>query len=339
MRIRKGSNSNKSNQNQEGPGPVAPVLAHVHKPSRRTDAGGAYFVLPVGLVAQLPHETQQQLVDIADQLGRMHPEWAHTVTYQVLPWARYRPADLSPQELSWYGIVQDMDPVRGEVGYFRSGTPLPPDHAVGYRPTLDKVPVLPGTHPGARPPLLPSMPNTQAPGAGHQAVATNIRAARAAQVATIQQRVAALHAADPSVDHTWAQGIATADELWGPDQRWRTLLQNTTTAPHVDVRRPTPAEAPPRPVPAPAAAPTPPAAAAQPQPNPSTAVHPKPQQPPRQATAAAPETPVVVGAAADGPSAPEPAGEPPADDLSAYQEELEALEADLSHIFRPGNSQ
>lgn len=321
MRIpRKGNQSNKSKAQDDGPGPVSPVLAHVRsRGRRRTDAGGAYIVLPVGLVDQLPHELQQQLVDIADQIGQLHPDWAQNITYQVLPWARRRPADLTPEELTWFGITQDMDPAGGDIAYWRSGEQLPPDHVVGHRSTLDVVPVLPGTHPGARPPLLPAMPHTPAPGTGHQAVAVNARLARASQVATIQQRLAILQAADSSVDHAWAQGIATADELWGSDQKWRTLLQNTTHTPTIDVRRPTPAEAPPRPAPAAAAA------------DKSGELSPKTSASTDVGEQADPAPSAAEVAASDSTAA--------GDDLSEFEGELAALEADLSNIFKPGSSE
>src|SRR5664279_1359513 len=65
------------------------------------DAGGAYLVLPYGLLHTLNGDRQQHLVDILTALAAIHPRWAATTTYQVLPWTRIRPGDLSDEELTW----------------------------------------------------------------------------------------------------------------------------------------------------------------------------------------------------------------------------------------------
>jgi hypothetical protein len=85
------------------------------------DAGGAYLVLPYGLLEQLSAEQQQQIVHIVKEVARTNPQWASDTTYQVLPWARVHPADLSAEELTWHGIGSDIDPTTGTVATAAAG--------------------------------------------------------------------------------------------------------------------------------------------------------------------------------------------------------------------------
>ena len=54
-------------------------------------------------------DRQQNLVDILTELATTDPRWAATTAYQVLPWARIHPGDLSDEELIWHGITSDID--------------------------------------------------------------------------------------------------------------------------------------------------------------------------------------------------------------------------------------
>jgi len=135
------------------------------RPGHLADAGGAYLVLPYGLRHTLNGDQQQHLVDILTALAAIDRRWVATTTYQVLPWARIRPGDLTDEELAWHGITSDIDPASGAVAYSRGGKPLHLDTIVGHRPAQDPIPALTGTYPGARPALLPVCPGTNTPGA------------------------------------------------------------------------------------------------------------------------------------------------------------------------------
>src|SRR6476661_6928353 len=128
------------------------------------DAGGAYLVLPYGLLDQLTIEQQLQVVHIVKEIARSNPQWASDTTYQVLHWVKVHPADLSAEELTWHGITSDIDPTTGTVAYSRGGRSLSPETTVGHRPIPDPTPVSPGTYPGARPALLPAAPGQKLTG-------------------------------------------------------------------------------------------------------------------------------------------------------------------------------
>ena len=131
----------------------AAIDAYRDRLNHLTDAGGAYLVLPYGLLAQLSADLQQQVVHIVDELARTNTQWASDSTYQVLHWVRIHPGDLSAEELTWHGITSDIDPTTGTVAYSRGGRPISPEMTVGHRPGLDATPAPPGTYPGARPAL------------------------------------------------------------------------------------------------------------------------------------------------------------------------------------------
>ena len=95
------------------------------RPGHLADAGGAYLVLPYGLRHTLNGDQQQHLVDILTALAAIDRRWVATTTYQVLPWTRIRPGDLSDEELTWHGITSDIDP------------------------STDPIPAPAGTYPGA----------------------------------------------------------------------------------------------------------------------------------------------------------------------------------------------
>ena len=116
------------------------------RPGHLADAGGAYLVLPYGLLHTLNGDRQQHLVDILTALAAIDPRWAATTTYQVLPWTRIRPGDLSDEELTWHGITSDIDPSTGAVAYSRGGVPMNPDTILGHRPTPDPIPAPAGTY-------------------------------------------------------------------------------------------------------------------------------------------------------------------------------------------------
>jgi len=91
------------------------VVTYRDRPGHLADAGGAYLVLPYGLLHTLNGDRQQHLVDILTALAAIDPRWAATTTYQVLPWTRIRPGDLSDEELTWHGITSDIDPSTGAL--------------------------------------------------------------------------------------------------------------------------------------------------------------------------------------------------------------------------------
>lgn len=192
------------------------------------DAGGAYLVLPYGLLEQLSAEQQQQIVHIVKDVARTNPQWASDTTYQVLHWVRVHPADLSAEELTWHGISSDIDPTTGTVAYSRGGRTLSPETTVGHRPGLDATPAPPGTHPGARPALLPAAPNSHLTGTA-PTTSHGLRTDRAKRVIETHRRREVLFQRAPTADPQWVEAIIVADPLWGPAEDWKFLIDQTTT--------------------------------------------------------------------------------------------------------------
>lgn len=192
------------------------------------DAGGAYLVLPYGLLDQLSAEQQQQIVHIVEDVARTNPQWASNTTYQVLPWVRVHLADLSAEELAWHGISSDIDPTTGSVAYSRGGRAMSLGTTVGHRPGLDATAAPPGTHPGARPALLPAAPGSHlmrnAP-----STSQGLRTDRAKRVIETRHRRQMLFQLAPTADSQWAEAIVAADPLWGSDEEWKFLIDQTTT--------------------------------------------------------------------------------------------------------------
>jgi len=191
------------------------------------DAGGAYLVLPYGLLDQLSAEQQQQIVHIVEEVARTNPLWAANTTYQVLHWVRVHPGDLSAEELTWHGITSDIDPITGSVSYSRGGQRLSPETTVGHRPGLDTTPAPPGTHPGARPALLPAAPGAHLAGFP-STPSQGLRTDRAKRVIETHHRREVLFQRAPTADPQWAEAIIAADPLWGPDEDWKLLIDQTT---------------------------------------------------------------------------------------------------------------
>ncbi len=214
------------------PPPEEPQLPAIHAYRDRrdhlADAGGAYLVLPYGLLEQLSAEQQQQIVNIVKDVARTNPRWASETTYQVLHWVRVHPADLSAEELTWHGISNDIDPTTGTVAYSRGGRPMSPEMTVGHRPGLDATPAPPGTHPGARPALLPAAPGSHLTGTA-PATSQGLRTDRAKRVIETHRRREVLYQRAPTADPQWAEAIIAADPLWGPDEDWQLLIDQTTT--------------------------------------------------------------------------------------------------------------
>jgi len=173
------------------------------------DAGGAYLVLPYGLLDQLSAEQQLQVIDIVKELARTNPTWASNTTYQVLHWVRVHPADLSTEELTWHDITSDIDPTTGTVAYSRGGKPLPPETTVGHRPAPDATPAPPGTHPGARPALLPAAPGSILTGIAPE-TSQGLRTDRAKRVIETRRRREVLFQRAPNADPQWAEAIIAA---------------------------------------------------------------------------------------------------------------------------------
>jgi hypothetical protein len=192
------------------------------------DAGGAYLVLPYGLLDQLSAEQQQQIVRIVKDVARTNPQWASDTTYQVLHWVRVHPADLSAEELTWHGISSDIDPTTGTVAHSRGGRPISPETTIGHRPGLDATPAPAGTHPGARPALLPAAPGSHLTGIA-PATSQRLRTDRAKRMIETHSRREALFQRAPTADPQWAEAIIAADPLWGPDEDWQLLIDQTTT--------------------------------------------------------------------------------------------------------------
>lgn len=193
------------------------------------DAGGAYLVLPYGLLDQLSAEQQLQIVHIVEDVVRTNPRWASDTTYQVLHWVRVHPADLTAEELTWHGITTDIDPTTGTVAYSRGGRSMSPETTVGHRPGLDATPAPPGTHPGARPALLPAAPGSHLTGMAPATSQQGLRTDRAKRVIETHCRREVLFQRAPTADPQWAEAIIAADPLWGPDEDWKLLIDQTTT--------------------------------------------------------------------------------------------------------------
>jgi hypothetical protein len=185
-------------------------------------------VLPYGLLDQLSAEQQQQVVHIVEEVARTNPSWASNTAYQVLHWARVHPADLTTEELTWHGITTDIDPATGTVAYSRGGKPLPPETTVGHRPAPDETPAPTGTHPGARPALLPAALGSQLAGMT-PATAQGLRTDRAKRLVEARRRREVLFQRAPTADPLWAEAIIAADPIWGPDEDWKLLIDQTTT--------------------------------------------------------------------------------------------------------------
>jgi hypothetical protein len=208
--------------------PLPAIHAYRDRLDHLADAGGAYLVLPYGLLEHLSAEQQQQIVHIVEEIARTNPRWASITAYQVLSWVKVHPADLSAEELTWHGITSDIDPTTGTVAYSRGGRPMSPETTVGHRPGVDLTPAPPGTHPGARPALLPAAPGSHLTGIA-PATSQVLRTDRAKRVIeTRRRREVLLHRA-PTVDPQWAEAIITADPLWGPNEDWKLLIDQTTT--------------------------------------------------------------------------------------------------------------
>ena len=202
------------------------------RPGHLADAGGAYLVLPYGLLHTLNGDRQQHLVDILTTLAAIDPRWAATTTYQVLPWTRIRPGDLSDEELTWHGITSDIDPSTGALAYSRGGKPLHPDTIVGHRPAPDPIPAPAGTYPGARPALLPAGPGPETPGSP-PAISTGLRTERAQRMIETRRRrrLLAQHTPPPTPN-----GPRPSSPLTRYGVRTKTGSSSST--------RPTPREAP-----------------------------------------------------------------------------------------------
>ena len=197
------------------------------RPGHLADAGGAYLVLPYGLLHTLNGDRQQHLVDILTALAAIDPRWAATTTYQVLPWTRIRPGDLSDEELTWHGITSDIDPASGAVAYSRGGAPVNPDTILGHRPAPDPIPAPAGTYPGARPALLPAGPGPKT-SAAPPTTSTGLRTERAKRMIETHRRRECLAQHAPTADTQWTEAIIAADPLWGPDDDWKLLIDQTT---------------------------------------------------------------------------------------------------------------
>ena len=126
------------------------------------------------------------------------------------------------------GITCDTDPVTGTVAYNRGGEPLSAETTVGHRPSPDATPAPPGTHPGARPALLPAAPGSHLPGIT-AATSQGLRTDRAKRMIETRLRREVLFQRSPTADPQWAEAIITADPLWGPDEDWKLLIDQTTT--------------------------------------------------------------------------------------------------------------
>ena len=212
--------------------PAEPALPAVQtyrdQPGHLADAGGAYLVLPYGLLTMLNDDRQQQLVNILTELTATAPRWAATTTYQVLPWTRVRPGDLTDEELTWHGITSDVDPSTGAVAYSRGGASLHLDTVIGHRPSPDPIPAPAGTYPAVRPALLPAGPGTNTPGK-QPTTSTGLRTERANRMIETRGRRQLLAQHTPNAESQWAEAIISADPLWGPDQDWKLLIDQTST--------------------------------------------------------------------------------------------------------------
>ena len=178
-------------------------------------------------------------------------------TYQVLHWARVHPGDLSDEELTWHGITSDIDPSTGAVAYSRGGAPVNPD-TIRRAPSQHRTP---SPHPRERtqepgPHSCPLAPGLDIPAACRRQRRMGLRTDRAKRMIETHRRREVLFQRAPTADPQWAEAIIAADPLWGPDEDWKLLIDQTTTKPirrplatpdQVDEREPTHAPAPPRP--------------------------------------------------------------------------------------------
>lgn len=280
--------------------PTRPLDEYRSRPNHLHAAGGAYLVLPYGLLYSLPPERQQQLVDLLATINRQRPSWSADTVYQVLPWARIRPGDLDAQELAWHNIVGDVDAATGAMSYSRAGTPVPADTVLGHRPAIDTVPRPPGTSPGVRPPLLPAAPDSPVP-PGPPALSPALRSVRAARIVQTRRRREAIAAFAPTIDTDWAHALSVTDDLWGTDEQWKQLARQ-----NADVPQP----------------------AAVPPPEPVLDVDQEPQPP-------ALSTPESAGNSEMPPSAPEATrtGETAASSADDWEADIAALSADLEGML------
>ena len=99
---------------------------------------------------------------------------------------------------------------------------------VGHRRGLDATPAPPGTYPGARPALLPAVPGSNYAGS-IPATSHGLRTDRAKRVIETHQRRRILFQRAPTADPQWVEAIIAADPLWGPDEDWKLLIDQTTT--------------------------------------------------------------------------------------------------------------
>lgn len=195
-------------------------------------SGGAYVVLPYGLLAELSRNDQASLVDLLKKLARENSAWTHDITYEVRAWRRVRVSDLSDEDLTWHGITTDVGDT-GDLTYTRGGRELAEDVVVGHRPVIDPTATLPGTYPGGRPQVMPTTPQEAAPGLGPGSD-RRFRRGRAERLMLIRQRREAIvgHVDEAhALDGGWVWSIASTDELWGPDEQWKLLLGEHVTVP------------------------------------------------------------------------------------------------------------
>lgn len=126
--------------------------------------------------------------------------------------------------------------------YSRAGTPVPADTILGHRPAIDPVPPLPGTSSGARPPLLPAAPDSPIP-PGPPALSPTLRSVRNARIVETRRRREMIAAFAPTIDTDWAHALSVTDDLWGIDEQWKQLAdQSAAVAPPTAV--PAPAQVP-----------------------------------------------------------------------------------------------
>jgi len=116
---------------------------------------------PAPAAPQSPGRTNNPAVVARDRRGlasmRPHRRWTSSTRSSANP-------RNPPERRRRGGITCDTDPVTGTVAYNRGGEPLSADTTVGHRPSPDATPAPPGTHPGARPALLPAAPGSHLPG-------------------------------------------------------------------------------------------------------------------------------------------------------------------------------
>lgn len=137
-------------------------------------------------------------------------------------------AYLVAEELAWHGITSDVDPGTGVVVYSRGGATLSPGTIVGHLPAPDVVPAPPGTFPGARPMLLPAGSGPRARSALSPGAA-GVRTERAKRMVETHRRRQALASYVSTAESQWADAIIAADPMWGSDEDWELLIDQTTT--------------------------------------------------------------------------------------------------------------